>query len=462
MSSEFAMRLPLPMGGQSYPIPTAARPDAHTKGGLTMELRRRSWVAGLALAGLAYGQFSGEFVFVKSTLATGGQVASGPQVPGGPATIEEVAVEPADDPNDICTIWKNNEPARAALQASVTEIAMRDVVNKQIAPGASVTVGCGKNILATAVAGTDGVGNNLSASETQYDIASLSKMFTAAGILRLHEEGKLNIDEPVGKFLPSWNSGAKASVTFRQLLQHRSGLVDPQYSTIVAGTSSPDQVNAKVQAFQLTNAPDAVHKYSNLGYTVVYDAASIAAGQPLSAYIKANILNPLDMTKTGIAGEVNNCAPTSPDNDKSAVLTCVPQDELARNQGGVSGHAGWFTTPEDIGKFMAATANRGSLNGRSILLAATIDAQRQAQPGENYGIGVRTNGSKKFSTLMSAEAFGHTGWNGIGAFVDPTTKLWSAEFMNGTFHRTGPAGLSYIFIRNVNDRLVTATNALPR
>jgi len=460
MSAEFAMRLPLPFptGGQSYPIPIAAQPDARTKGGLTMELRGRTLVAGLALGGLVWGQLSGNINLADSIQFTRGAIASGPQVPGG-LVVEQ---EPAEDPNDICTIWKNNEPARAALQASVTEIAMRDVVNKGIAPGASVTVGCGKNVLATVVAGSDGAEHALSASETQYDIASLSKMFTATGILRLHEEGKLNIDEPVGKYLPSYNSGDKASVTFRQLLQHRSGLVDPPYKTIVAGTSSPDQVNAKVQAHPLTNAPGAVHKYSNLGYAVAYDAASIAAGQSLSAYIKDNILNPLGMAKTGIAGEVNNCAPTSPDNDQSAVLTCVPQDELARNQGGVSGHAGWFTTPEDIGKFMAATANRGSLNGEMILLAATIDALRTPQPDAPYGIGVRVNVNQKFSTLMSAEAFGHTGWNGIGAFVDPTTKLWSAEFMNGTFKRKASVEQSYIFIRDVNNQLVNATNALPR
>lgn len=381
-------------------------------------------------------------------------------LPGFSDALPAAAAAEAMDPSDPCYAWYANREAAVTMQAAVNNVAQANIVQKGLAPGATIAVGCGDMLLAMAAVGETGDGKPVSGMETEYDLASVSKMFTTTAVLMLQQEGKLALDQPVGDFLPEYQSGDKAGVTFRMLLQHRSGIADSRYAQILAGTSSPEEVWQRLLTYPLANPPGQTYDYSNIGFNVVFAAASRAAGQPLQDYIEAQLLAPLGMAHTGYAPNVANCPPTSPDYDQNQLLTCVPQDELVRAQGNIGGHTGWFATAEDLGKFMAMLAERGSVQGRQLLTPENVALLATAQADSNYALGARTNKSKFASTRMSPAAFGHTGWNGTAGFVDPESLLWSVVLTNGTWHREAPTDTFYESLRAINDTFDQQSDAL--
>src|SRR5690606_16093708 len=149
-----------------------------------------------------------------------------------------------------------------------------------------------------------------------------------------------------------------------------------------------------------------------------YAAGSAAAGMDLGNYINNNILQPLGMYRSGFAPNLSNCAPTSPDENQSEILRCVPQDRLARDFGGFNGAAGLFATGEDVSKF-----TRTLIGGRLLpphdlqMLTSHVDGL--------YSTGMMINADGRFGNLMSRQTIGHIGANGTGVFGDPVSGLWS-------------------------------------
>lgn len=368
-----------------------------------------------------------------------------------------------------CAAWQNNPEAQKALSAEIRSVAQTMIVDRRVAPGVTIAVGCGTKMLASVGVGEVGNGGGAASPEkTEYDLASVSKKFTTLGIFKLVQDGKLRLDQPVGKYLPEYSRGEKAKATFRMLLQHRSGLVDSSYNKLLAGTTNPSQAWQRVLGFPLTNTPGEHYEYSNIGFNVVWQAASVAAGEPLQHYLKRELFDPLGMTHTGYAPNVANCAPTSPDDDKSQVLTCVPQDKLARALGGIGGHAGWYSTVIDMGKLDASLVSASLLNDKPIILPSFIKLMQTHQPNfpngtpNAYATGERTNLNHLYGNLMSTVMFGHTGSNGTAAFADPTTSLWSEMFTNGTLHGKAPTSRGYAAYRGINDAVVRANNAVKK
>ncbi|MEA2695190.1 MAG: hypothetical protein QOJ16_4577, partial [Acidobacteriota bacterium] len=133
-------------------------------------------------------------------------------------------------------------------------------------------------------------------ARTIFDIASISKQFTAAAILKLEQEGRLKVEDPIGKFLGTVPAD-KAPITLHMLLTHTSGLPDllgDEYEPV----SRPEMVR-RAMAADLVHVPGRRFLYSNLGYNLLAAVVEIASGKPYEQYLKERLWEPAGLRHTG-------------------------------------------------------------------------------------------------------------------------------------------------------------------
>ncbi|MFO0929462.1 MAG: serine hydrolase domain-containing protein [Gemmataceae bacterium] len=172
-------------------------------------------------------------------------------------------------------------------------------------------------------------------TDTVFDLASLTKpIATATAVLLLVERGKLRLDDPVAHHLPAFGANGKGKVTVEQLLLHTSGLI--------ADNSLADYRGGRLKAIQnicdlkLSVEPGARLVYSDVGFIVLGQLVEQVSGEPLEAFTKRNIFDPLALADTGFRPVAARCAPTEKDGDHW--LRGVVHDPRARLLGGVAGH----------------------------------------------------------------------------------------------------------------------------
>jgi CubicO group peptidase (beta-lactamase class C family) len=225
---------------------------------------------------------------------------------------------------------------------------------------------------------------------TLYDVASLTKVLaTTTALMKLYDDGKYSLDDPVQKFLPAFAGGEKTKVTIRHLLGHRSGL--PSYRDFYRFCTSPTQLLDSLMATPLIASPGDTTLYSDLGMMVLGKVVEAISGKPFDQYVRQTFLAPLGMTNTVFNPSdtrKENCAPTELDrNWRNQLVQGRVHDENAEVLGGVSGHAGLFSTASDLSVFVQMILNEGSYGGRRYLRESTIFEFTTRQPGASRGLG---------------------------------------------------------------------------
>lgn len=170
------------------------------------------------------------------------------------------------------------------------------------APGVSVAVvRGGRDTLVHRGYGVADVENGVPATpETVYPIASLTKTFTAAAVMLLAEEGRLSLDDPVGRHLPGLPAGWRA-IPIRQLLNHTSGV--PAHPVLLRdGAMTPDSVLALAGKEPAEFAPGTRWEYSNVGYLVLGRLIEKVSGEPYARYVETKLLRPLGLASTRYCG----------------------------------------------------------------------------------------------------------------------------------------------------------------
>jgi CubicO group peptidase (beta-lactamase class C family) len=269
---------------------------------------------------------------------------------------------------------------------------------------------------------------------TVYDLASLTKVVaTTTAVMLLVEDGKMDLDAPVQRYLPEFAGPLKDQVSVRELLTHTSGL---PAGVELSGT--PEEALQRVLTTPLVHAPGTTVEYSDLGFVVLFEAAQRAAGEPLYRLLDRRIFGPLGMLSTTyLPGEqCTRCAPTEVRSDGSPYRGLV-HDPTARALGGVAGNAGLFSTAHDLSRFAAMLANGGELDGVRVLKAATIQQFMRRQPGcGTRALGwdtPETDGTGAAGLKISPDAFGHTGFTGTSLWIDPERGTWTVLLANRTF-----------------------------
>ncbi len=267
---------------------------------------------------------------------------------------------------------------------------------------------------------------------TLYDMASLTKVIALTTLAMMAvDEGKLDLDATVVSYLPDFGRGLgpKSSVTVRDLLLHDSGL--PAHRRLWEETFVRKGAILRTVTSDLVDPPGTRMVYSDLGAITLMTIIEKLYGERVDELFEERIAGPLQMTRSRYLPPrswLAQIAPTEDDPWRGHILRGEVHDENASRLGGVSGHAGLFSTADDLLHF-TEWALAGSL-GRQVPGDPPVPPQfatwtlRQDHPtGSSRGIGWDTpSGRSSAGTIMSARSFGHTGFTGTSIWVDPTRE----------------------------------------
>lgn len=285
-------------------------------------------------------------------------------------------------------------------------------------------------------------------AETIYDVASLTKpIVTTTLVMKLVERKQLDLDAPVARYLPQFAAAAKsdpdpswrARISVRMLLLHDSGL--PAHEDFFKLAKGHDAILAHVMSRPLVREPGTKIEYSDLGFILLGEIISRLAGTSLEALAQREIFSPLGMRNSRFNPPRSlraRIAPTEHDAAfrKRQILGEV-HDENAWAMGGVSGHAGLFSTAGDISIFAQMLLNGGIYAHRRLLVRATVQAFTARQ---NIGDSARALGwdvpvaPSTSGQYFSASSFGHLGFTGTSLWIDQERGL----FVNLLTNRVNP------------------------
>lgn len=310
---------------------------------------------------------------------------------------------------------------------AVMEKALRD----SVFPGGIAVIGTRTGVVSQIAVGR--VDRSESAlpvdASTIWDIASLTKVVgMTTAMMQLVERGQVELDAPVQRYLPEWTGANKERVTVRQLMTHSSGL--PAHRTLWLESESAEEARRIVLATPLDTLPGTRYVYSDLGAMLAGWIIERVSGGPLDAYLASKVFGPLQMRDTRYhpdAAELDRTAPTEVDPWRGRHLRGEVHDENAFRLGGVSAHAGLFSTAHDLTHFAQMLLNGGELFGARIVKPQTIRDFTRVQDValSHRALGWETpNGTNSAGTLMQRPAFGHTGFTGTSFWVDPANDLF--------------------------------------
>ncbi|MBP1971544.1 CubicO group peptidase (beta-lactamase class C family) [Virgibacillus natechei] len=318
-------------------------------------------------------------------------------------------------------------------------ILSREIENAKI-PGAAAIVGRGDYVVDSFTDGyirLDGADKHPVNMDTIFDCASLTKVVvTMPLILRLVEQGLIELNEPVSTFISAFKEGKKSLVTIKHLLTHTSGLkpgVNKNFTNW-----HPDEIKQYIYSQEVEAEPGKRVVYSDLGFIILGEIISMILDRPLDIAAKDYLLLPLGMSDSYFCPPKylkNQIAATEYRNDLGRYQWGEVHDEHANALGGVSGHAGLFSTVGDLAQYARMWLNKGKLGNNFIFSPVTVERAIQNHTnvlGGNRGLGWALKGDELDASgdLFSAYSYGHTGFTGTSIWIDPDTDLFVVLLTN--------------------------------
>ncbi len=292
--------------------------------------------------------------------------------------------------------------------------------------------------------------------DTIFDAASLTKVIaTTPCLMKLFEQGKLRLDDPVTKYLPEFQGG-KSDITVRNLLTHFSGLAPdlilrPKWSGYETGIQ-------KALADKPTAPPGARFVYSDINFILLGEIVRRLSGETLAQFAHEQIYSPLGMNDTLFqppAALKPRIAPTEIDEDTGLPLRGVVHDETSRFMGGIAGHAGLFTTAADLSRFAQMMLGLGAwvdpATGREVRIFRPLTVRKFTEPGSPADQGIiRALGwdidspfSSNRGELFPIGSYGHTGFTGTSLWMDPSTQTYVIVLTNVVHPKRGKSLSSF-------------------
>jgi uncharacterized protein YbbC (DUF1343 family)/CubicO group peptidase (beta-lactamase class C family) len=278
--------------------------------------------------------------------------------------------------------------------------------------------------------------------DTIFDIASLTKVVaTTTAMMQLVENGKLRLDAPAAKYWPAFKKNGKARITIQQLLTHYSGM-RPELRMNPKSRGYKTAMN-KIIAERPIHPPGRIFTYSDINFEVLGEIVRRVSGQPLDKYCDKHIFKPLGMKDTAFKPSTalkSRIAATEYRRDK--MLCGEVHDPSCYNMGGIAGHAGLFSTADDLSIFARMMLNAGGLGSVKILKPKTVDQMTtpQSPPGTNRLRGLGWDLDAPFASnveeMFPVGSYGHLGYTGTELWIDPVTETYIILLTN----RVHPAG----------------------
>ncbi len=332
------------------------------------------------------------------------------------------------------------EPAAAGFVADSFE-SLDAFIDGKIAegafPGGVLAVGRGGAVVHLRAYGTMDLSNAQPVQpNTIYDLASLTKVIgLTTAVMFLVADGSLDIERPVVDLVPEFAGPGRNTVLVRNLLTHTSGL--PAWVPLYEETPDADSALKRIYGEPLESEPGTAYVYSDLGAILLAQVVERVSGRPLDEFLQDRLFAPLEMLDTGFRPDpasFQRIAPTEQDPWRGRMVRGEVHDENAFHLGGVSGHAGLFSTAPDLIRF--ATWMLDAYHGRlDSALAPYLPSQLvqefvSVQPGpqgSTRALGWDTptpGGGASSGHLLSPHSFGHTGFTGTSIWVDTDREIF--------------------------------------
>jgi uncharacterized protein YbbC (DUF1343 family)/CubicO group peptidase (beta-lactamase class C family) len=327
--------------------------------------------------------------------------------------------------------------------------AVDQLIEKAIAdgkiPGAVLIVGHDGQVVYRKAYGQRAIVPNAESMtiDTIFDCASLTKVVaTTSAVMKLSEEGKIRIGDKVTGYIPEFQNG-KSDITVQDLMTHYSGLrpdldLEPAWSGYQTGI-------AKAVVDPPAGPREVKFVYSDINFVLLGEIVRRVSGQTLDEYTHRHIFEPLGMTNTmflpsqGLQGRI---APTETLKD-GQILRGVVHDPTSRYMGGVAGHAGLFSTGDDLARFCQMLLNKGvnpaadATHPAKLFNAATVDLFTSghnplgttAVRGLGWDIDSPFSGNRG-ELFPLGKSFGHTGYTGTSLWIDPVSQTYYVLLTN--------------------------------
>ncbi|MFZ3207334.1 MAG: serine hydrolase domain-containing protein [Geobacteraceae bacterium] len=264
--------------------------------------------------------------------------------------------------------------------------------------------------------------------DTVFDLASLTKVVaTTPAILKLAEQGKLSLLDPVTRWFPEFADKGKDDLLVLNLLTHTSGLDDFPLSSAAPLQSAIDGAAGQ----HLKGKIGSRFRYADINFILLGEMVRRVSGQGIDQYAERQFFSPLGMMETRFNPDNQfalRCSATIGAN--KTLLTGHVQDYPARQLGGIAGHAGLFGTAHDLARFCRMILGEGLFAGRRVLSPRAVRQMtapyffRSGKVVRGLGWDIASPYSSPRGTGFSEGSFGHTGYSGMSIWIDPATDAF--------------------------------------
>jgi CubicO group peptidase (beta-lactamase class C family) len=335
------------------------------------------------------------------------------------------------------------------LRDTLSEI-LRAGIRDSAFPGAVVVVGTRDSALISVAEGQlDWQPSPATSMTTLWDMASLTKVVAlTSAMMWLTENGRVDLSAPVQRYVPEFTGRGKEAVTVHHLLTHSSGL--PAWRPLYKESEDPAAAMALAIATPLDTTPGVRMVYSDLGAIILGEIVARVSGRRFDAFVRERIFEPLGMRESMFRPPEQlreRIAPTEVDPWRQRHLRGEVHDENAFALGGVSAHAGLFSSGADMVRLARMYLGDGVLDGHRFVSRATINRFTAVQDSSlsHRALGWETpNGTNSAGRLMSKRSFGHTGFTGTSFWVDRERGVFVillSNRVNPTRERRGITGV---------------------
>ena len=332
-------------------------------------------------------------------------------------------------------------PARTANSPNlaVLDSIVLDAIHDRQIPGAVLLVGHDGKVIYRKAFGNRSLEPRREpmTADTIFDIASLTKVVaTTTAVMQLVQKGEVRLNDPVAKYIPEFAGNGKDEITVRNLLTHFSGLredfdLDPPWQGRDAGLRL-------AFAEKPVSSPGSRFLYSDTNFITLGALVERVTGTTLEEYCARKIFSPLRMAHTRFlppAAWRPKIAPTEYD-EQGKMLRGVVHDPRARRMGGVAGHAGLFSTADDLSRFARALLQGSpTLAGEMVEKMTTPQQPPTAQVLRGFGWDIDSPFSSNRGDLLPVGSFGHTGFTGTSMWIDSTTQTYIILLTNSVHPR---------------------------
>ncbi len=268
-------------------------------------------------------------------------------------------------------------------------------------------------------------------TRTLFDLASVTKVIaTTNAAMKLVDEGKLELEEFVSKYLPDFSSNGKDRIKIKNLLLHNSGL--PPFKLFYKMCDSPKTIMDSIYAASLVFKPGDSTLYSDIGMITMGKVIEKITGKALDLFLSETFFKPLGLNSTMFNPNQNlkdYCAPTENDDYwRMKLVQGSVHDENAQALGGVAGHAGLFSNTADLAVILQLLLNKGTYDGKKYLSEKVISnflTPVDRKTNRAFGWGLKSlDGNSSAGKKFSDNSYGHTGFTGTSVWTDPDRNLF--------------------------------------